>query len=662
MVMTLRKLTENEVKILKSQSCTADDWNAISVKAQFRTETVRNVNFYGNIRIGKLGGKKALRGGSEIECGIYNSHLSHCKVGDNCLIINVANLANYNISDDTVIDNCNSIVTEGVSGFGNGVELDVLNEGGGRTLPIFDCLSAQLAYLLVNYRHNQKFIECLLTMIAEYCDTKKSQRGFIGAGSVIRHSGIIRNVRFGENSLIENVTRLEEGTVGSNREAPVYIGDAVIAKEFIIQSGTKIDGGALLDRCFVGQSVKIGKQYSAENSAFFCNCEGFHGEACSIFAGPYSVTHHKSTLLIAGLFSFYNAGSGTNQSNHMYKLGPVHQGILERGSKTGSFSYLLWPSRVGAYSVVTGKHTANFDASDFPFSYITEENGRTQLTPAMNLFTVGTRRDSAKWLTRDKRTDPEKHDLIHFNLFNPYTVGKMVRAKALLEELSENTSKEQEFIHYKGCYIKRLLLRTCAKYYDMAIKIYIGNELIRRVGNAGSVAELKNQIFEVNPKSGKWIDLAGMLVEKSTLSDLIDRVTDQQIDSVRSLTASLRNIYNNYAKQSWKWTCGLIAQRFGKDISEIGNAEIGRIIFDWESAGIKFNNMILKDAAKEFDQNARIAYGIDCEDEDTILADFTAVRGNYESNSFVKELQLENESIAITARELLSKFEITNSG
>jgi len=69
----------------------------------------------------------------------------------------------------------------------------------------------------------------------------------------------------------------------------------------------------ILDGCFVGQSVKLGKQYSAENSAFFANCEGFHGEACSIFAGPYTVTHHKSTLLIAGLFSFFNAGSGTTK-------------------------------------------------------------------------------------------------------------------------------------------------------------------------------------------------------------------------------------------------------------------------------------------------------------------------------------------------------------
>ena len=36
----------------------------------------------------------------------------------------------------------------------------------------------------------------------------------------------------------------------------------------------------------------------------------------------------------------------------MYKLGPIHQGAMERGAKTTSDSYILWPARVGAFSLV----------------------------------------------------------------------------------------------------------------------------------------------------------------------------------------------------------------------------------------------------------------------------------------------------------------------
>ena len=65
-----------------------------------------------------------------------------------------------------------------------------------------------------------------------------------------------------------------------------------------------VDGGALLAKTYVGQGCRVGRQFSAENCLMFANCEAFHGEACSVFFGPYSVTHHKSSLLIAGMFSF----------------------------------------------------------------------------------------------------------------------------------------------------------------------------------------------------------------------------------------------------------------------------------------------------------------------------------------------------------------------
>jgi hypothetical protein len=140
----------------------------------------------------------------------------------------------------------------------------------------------------------------------------------------------------------------------------------VQAEDFIIGEGSTVDGGAIVSKSFVGQGCQIGKQFSSEGSAFFANCEGFHGEACSVFAGPYTVTHHKSTLLIAGMFSFYNAGSGTNQSNHLYKLGPLHEGKLERGCKTGSFSYMMWPCRVGPVQRRAGQTHADIRHGRLP--------------------------------------------------------------------------------------------------------------------------------------------------------------------------------------------------------------------------------------------------------------------------------------------------------
>ena len=140
---------------------------------------------------------------------------------------------------------------------------------------------------------------------------------------------------------------------------------------------------------------------------------------------------HKSSLLIAGMFSFLNAGSGSNQSNHLYKLGPIHQGIVERGSKTTSDSYILWPAKIGAFSLIMGRHVNHPDTSDLPFSYLIEKNNQTYLVPGVNLRSVGTIRDALKWPKRDKRTDPHQLDCINFNLLSPYSIQKMLTGMEL---------------------------------------------------------------------------------------------------------------------------------------------------------------------------------------------------------------------------------------
>ena len=75
-------------------------------------------------------------------------------MGNNVLIENIPNyIANYRIGENCFIQNANLIVTEGRSSFGNGTLVAVLNETGGREVPIFNELSAHLAYIIALYRH-----------------------------------------------------------------------------------------------------------------------------------------------------------------------------------------------------------------------------------------------------------------------------------------------------------------------------------------------------------------------------------------------------------------------------------------------------------------------------------------------------------------------------
>ncbi|HJZ41346.1 MAG TPA: DUF4954 family protein [Bacteroidales bacterium] len=658
--MQNRELTDGEITTLRQQGCRADDWTNIRVTGDFSVKNIHHVIFGGKVNLGSNTGEITLEKGLTRHCGLYNSFIRDCTVGNGVYISSVSNLCNYVVEDDTAIEDSGTILVNAATTFGNGIEIAVLNESEGRELMITDRLSAQLAYMLVLYRHDKDLITSLKAMIMSYAAEKKSVTGTIGNGARIRQVQTIRNVDIGPYAVISGAVLLEEGTIKSNREAPSVIGEGVIATRFILLSGSSLTGGAYLENCFVGQGVRIGRQFSAENSAFFANCEGTLGEACSLFAGPYTVSHHKSTLLIAGMFSFYNAGSGSNQSNHMYKLGPLHQGVLERGSKTGSSSYLLWPCRIGPFSVVVGKHYTNFDTGDFPFSYITEEKGKSILYPAMNLFTVGTRRDSGKWPARDRRKDTDKLDIINFSLFNPYVAGKMVNAVMLLGDMAEKSNKSQDQISYNGINIPRLLLKTTRKFYENALSVYTGGELVRRLESlAGdtSLQQIRDSLLPGdNPGEGKWIDLFGMLSPEEEIRNLTGDVKSGIIHTIGEFQDRLQAIHDKFDNYAWNWCASYIRSATGTAMADLTREQLLALINDWKESSIRLNNMILKDAEKDFDNNSMIGYGADG-DEKTRIMDFEAVRGTYGENGFVIQLKKETADIENTARKLLTKLQ-----
>jgi NDP-sugar pyrophosphorylase family protein len=479
-----RALSAGEIAQLEQQGCTSTDWSRVQVAERFQARHVRMTHFGGDVRLGLFEKDVSFFGGVSKPAGISHATIHNCTIGDNVYISAVRNyIANYVIEDDAVIDNIDLLAVEGESTFGNGTKVSVVNEAGGREVPIYDHLSAQTAYVLAFYRHRRNVIEKLKALIDGYVASVRSRTGLVARGARIINSRLLKDIKIGPAATVEGVNRLENGSVNSCIEDPVYIGPGVYAEDFIACSGAKITDGTIISHCFIGQGCVLAKEYSAENSVFFANCGGFHGEACAIFAGPYTVTHHKSTLLIAGLFSFLNAGSGTNQSNHMYKLGPVHQGVVERGSKTGSDSYMLWPAKVGAFTVVMGRHYRNSDTSDLPFSYLIEHEDESVLAPGVNLRSVGTVRDARKWPQRDRRKDPKKLDRINFKLLSPYTIQKMLNGRDLLLRLRTTTGPTSDYFIYHSVKIPKHALERGVTLYQIGIDKFLGNCLIKRLEN-----------------------------------------------------------------------------------------------------------------------------------------------------------------------------------
>lgn len=599
-----RRLTSEEIEVLKSQMCSASDWDTIEVAEGFSPENVRYARFSGNIRLGTFRKEFQLAGGMVKHSGIYYATLHNVTVGDDCCIENVKNyIANYHIGSGTFIENVDIILTDGISTFGNGVQVSVLNETGGCEVMIYDRLSAQLAYLMAFYRHRPSLLSRLHAMIEQYSRSVESSFGTIGRNVIIADAGYIKNVRVGDSCKIEGASRLKNGSINSNQEAPVHIGVGVIGDDFIISSGSSVEDGVTFSRCFIGQACRLGHNYSASDSLFFSNCQGENGEACAIFAGPFTVTHHKSTLLIAGMFSFMNAGSGSNQSNHLYKLGPIHHGVMERGSKTASDSYILWPAKVGAFSLVMGRHVCHQDTSDLPFSYLIEQQSTSYIMPGANLKSVGTIRDAKKWPSRDRRKGPGKLDSINFNLLSPYTVQKMLRAVDILNELKRVSGDTSDYYAYQSGRIKSTSLANGLRYYGYAIDKFFGNSLITRVMNAefSSLEDLRRAFVPQSQYGdGEWVDIAGMIVPGKAVEDIVLDVESGRTSDLEILNKRISALHSEYYHYEWRWACKAMEEYYGFRLSELSVEDLSKLILRWKDSVVALDRLLYEDARKEF--------------------------------------------------------------
>lgn len=656
-----RALTAEEINQLEMQGCTATAWELVTVAPHFSPHYIHFTNFSGTVKLGIFDIQFTLRGGVTRHAGISYSTLHESVLGDNILIEN-SYIANYQIGDNCKIRHVQELFVEGQSSFGNGVEVSVLNETGGREVTIFDHLSAQIAYLQTFYRHRPELIKQLKVMIGRYTESVTSTKGTIGESCDISNCGMLKNIRIGERAQLNGVCRMENGSINSTFETPTIVGEGVIAKNFILSAGAVADSGASITNCFVGQAVHFANYFTAVESLFFTYCQGEQGEACSVFAGPFTVTHHKSTLLIGGYYSFMNAGSGTNQSNHLYRLGPFHQGIMERGCKTASDSYILWPSRIGAFSLVSGRHKNHADTSDLPFSYLVDNGGETCLIPGATLRNIGTIRDMQKWKTRDTLKTKKRLDCINSSLFTPYTAQKMVRAIDLLRSLQNQQGLDAEHYNYKGVIIYASSLRKGIRLFEMALISYFGEALVQRIirSNSTSLDDLIAEISTtVDSKESSWIDLSGLIVPQNWIDQLQNKIEDKSTSTIEEVDVQFHEYHRQYELAEWSWIVRELERKFEVKRDKWTSDKLIAFIQTYISA-LQFTHQNLEaDARKEFSQVISTGFGIDGGTAEQ-RGDFEAVRGKFEEHPVAEKLMQKTEEsrneASIAIEHLKTKF------
>ena len=652
-------LTPEQIEQLRSQGCSADDWACVQAVSGFLPERVQDVHFSGEVRLGDLRGSVRSETGLQKPAGIYHAYLANCTIGDGVRIARIhGHLAGYTISDGAWIEDVGTMETTRGATFGNGIEIKALNEGGGRKVTLINGLSAQIAFLQCLVRWRPKLAERLRALAQSAAKTVQGDRGHVGARATIISARQIVDVNVGNGAVVRGAASLENGTILSCLEDPTYVGANVVAKDFIFAAGACVDTGALVTSSFVGQGCKIARQFSSVSSLFFANSEALLGEACNLFAGPYSVTHHKSTLLIAAYVSFFNAGSGTNQSNHMYKLGPVHEGKLQRGCKTGSFAYMKWPSRVGPFSVVLGKHMRSLDTRDFPFSYLKAgPNGHSELLPGLCLISVGTYRDGMKWPQRDRRKSPVRRDIVDFDVLSPLTVGRMLRGLAKLDALIPSTDSSRGSVTIDGMKIRRVMLRKGLQLYEDAVGMYLQGQLVQRIEQARREGISVVDALHVDSQavfSQEWIDLAGQMMPEARFDAICTQIESGEFDSVEAVQAALEKAHAAYRHDEWSWAAWAYEKHFGIQFEEMSTEQLREAALSWRDLRVKYLQTVLADATKEFDTATRTGFSVLAGDE-LRDKDFEAVRGTYDDNKFIEQVRAEIAEVAERAQAICSR-------
>ena len=589
-----RPLTSEEIEVLKSNDCWAEDWTSVNVSENFKPNFMHRVMLYGEVNIGGFDKNVEVSQGFVKHSGINNATLRNVTIGDDCLIENVGNfINNYTIGDDCYISNISTMETTEGATYGEGNLVSVLNEVGEGNVILFSDLNSQLAAFMVKHFSDKELKEKIRLLIKSDIDTKMPERGQIGNNVKIINTKEITNCVINDFCEVNGASRLSDCTLLGSIHGNVYIGTGVIAENSIIAEGSSVINSVKIQNCFIGETCQLSNGFTASASVFFANSYMSNGEACAAFCGPFTASHHKSSLLIGGMFSFYNAGSATNFSNHAYKMGPMHWGILERGSKTASGAYLLMPATLGTYSVCFGKLMHHPDTRNLPFAYLIADGDKMFLIPGRNITTVGLYRDIKKWPKRDLRAPENRKSIVNFDWLSPFSVGEVLKGKKILENLREVTGDNVSQYLYHEYIIPATSLHKGIKYYDIALRIYMGAVLKRVLKRDPSITPPSTQIG-----LGDWDDLSGLLLPVSEEERIINDLKDGNIETIQELIERFENIDANYREYQWTWTYKMICDYYG--ISEITLEDANRIHEDYIKARRSWIAEIKKDAEKEF--------------------------------------------------------------
>ena len=442
-----RQLTRSEIKALQQNNNTADDWSKLLVADPFNHNLVKNCNFFGLNRIGKLENVFLEYHDIRLQVGLYNSTIVSCDFGDNVAINNVNYMSHYIAGNEVIIVNVNELATSDHSKFGNGIVrqgekesvriwLEVCNENAGRGIMPFNGMLPGDAWLWSRYRDDEALMKKFKQFTEKQFDKKRGYYGKIGDGTVIKNCGIIKDTWIGNEAYIKGANKIKNITINSGGEGKTQIGEGCELVNGIIGFGCRIFYGVkavrfiLSDHSQLKYGARLINSYLGYNSTISC-CEVLNS---LIF--PAHEQHHNNSFLCAALVLGQSnmAAGATIGSNHNSR-GADGEIIAGRGFWPGLCVSLKHNSKFASFTIIAkGDYPAELNIP-MPFSLVSNDVAKDKLVvmPAYwfmyNMYALA--RNEEKYEARDKREN--KIEYIEYDFLAPDSVNEIFDAIHLLK-------------------------------------------------------------------------------------------------------------------------------------------------------------------------------------------------------------------------------------
>lgn len=453
-----RPLTSDEILALEDNFNICPVWSDVLVTDPFDPSLIRNSEFYGLVRLGKMSKQVACFHDFCVPVGIINSRIVSCDIGDYCAILDCSYISHYVIAQHVILYRLGELQATNHAKFGNGivkegedpavlVTIGIMNEGKGRKVRPFSGMLTSDAFLWGTFRDDTLLMQSFERMTDREFDSRRGGYGFVGEKTVIKSCDTIKDVWIGPGAYIKGANKLKNLTLRSTLESPVQIGEGVELVNGIIGSGSRAFYGSkgirfiMGDNCSLKYGARLIHSILGDNSTVSC-CEILNN---LIFAGHEQ--HHNNSFLVASLvMGQSNMAAGANIGSNHNSRGNDGEMIAGRGFWPSLSSTLKYDCKFASYILIAKGNYPYELQIPFPFSLVSSDNSDTRrvVLPAYwwmyNLYAL--ERNSYKYRKRDKRTVIRQH--IETDYLAPDTAMEILHARELLcLYCGENSVKDE---------------------------------------------------------------------------------------------------------------------------------------------------------------------------------------------------------------------------